>query len=588
MKALIFNSGTGSRMGNLTQSCPKCLLKLMDGETLLARQLRILREAGITYVIITTGKYEQEIAKECLKYPDMKIILVNNPLYETTNYIYSMYLAGIYLDDDILMIHGDLVFDRKAVMDIIHDFRPSVCFADRNIPVSDKDFKGRIKNGCIKEISVNISGDDCYALQPMYRLSKDCIRNWLDEIKIFIKEGITDVYAENALNNILEKNQICSLSYSGCYVSEIDTPEDYERVSREIYITDRGTRFDISCLSNLILSHRCIRPFAVMGKHVKESKVSKLLDIVGFDVGRFYKVKENPDEKSIRAAQRAFEKHNADLLISIGGGSAIDTAKGIKYNLCSNSECCNIPHIAVPTTAGSGSEATHFAVIYKNGEKTSLEDASLLPENIILDSRLLYSLSEQQRKVSLLDALCHGVESILSRNCTDKSRDYALYSIGLITENYKEYISGNTDVYRDILLASDYAGRAINISKTTVGHAMSYVLTSDFGIKHGQAAAICLIHALNYAEKNNCLTTGYDLLYNELGCEIGQSISGRLLEIYNDMQPENNFELSTADAAKLSGKVNAQRLSNCAIVFDNKALEKIYADIIKEASEMNS
>ncbi len=580
MKALIFNSGTGSRMGNLTKSCPKCLLKLSDGETIFSRQLRILAECQITDVIVTTGKYKQELAEECQKHPDINITFVNNSLYETTNYIYSMYLAGKYLDDDILMIHGDLVFDNECIKAILSDVRPSLCFINRSISKPIKDFKGRVRNGCLKEVSINIFDDDCYALQPLYKLSKECVRSWLSEIEAFVDKGITDVYAENALNNILTKNQICSLSYEKYYINEIDTPQDYERVSREIYISDKGGYFNISCLSDIIKKHKSIRPFAVMGKHLKGSETESILNTIGFKVGKYFGVMENPTEKSVADAHKAFEKYDGDLLISIGGGSAIDTAKGIKHNLLGNPKYRNIPHIAISTTAGSGSEVTHFAVIYKNGVKISVADKLLLPENIILDSRLLYSLSEQQRKVSLLDALCHSVESMLSRNSTDESKNYAVYSIQAILENYKPFISGDKSVYKEILNASDFAGRAINISKTTVGHAMSYTLTSDYGVKHGQAAAICLIYALKYAEQFYDLNTGYSVLYNALGCKKEQSISERLLDIYNSMKPEHNFDLSQADADTLVKKVNVERLGNSAFSFDEKALREIYSEII--------
>lgn len=234
MKALIFNSGTGSRMGKLTENCAKCLLKLADGESIYARQLRILRECGIIEAIVTTGAYERRMISESRRCTDMKITFVNNPLYASTNYIYSMYLAGGSLDDDILMLHGDLVFDKLIVEKMLSDPRSSLCLINRDIALPRKDFKGRIRNGCLKEVGVNIFDADCYALQPMYKLSKECVCRWLDEVCKFVENGITDVYVENALNVIADELRICELSYHGHYVAEIDTASDYERANSVI------------------------------------------------------------------------------------------------------------------------------------------------------------------------------------------------------------------------------------------------------------------------------------------------------------------------------------------------------------------
>jgi len=579
MKALIFNSGIGSRMGELTKNCPKCLLKLKDNETILSRQLRILAECGITDVIITTGKYEDEIAEECKKHKAINTIFVNNPLYESTNYIYSMYLAKKYLNDDILMIHGDLVFNNECIKAILSNQRSSVCLINKSISQPLKDFKGRLINDLLNEVSVNIYDDNCYALQPVYKLSKECIYNWLAEVSIFIEKGITDVYAENALNNILSINKIYALSYEKYYINEIDTFQDYERVSREIEISDKGGYFNILCLADILEKYKSTRPFAIIGKHLKNSKIEYFFDTLG--VGKYFGAIENPTEESIIQAQRAFVEYGGDLLISIGGGSVIDTAKGIRFFLLNNEKYSSIPHISIPTTAGSGSESTHFAVIYKNGVKESLADKMLLPDNIILDSRLLYSMNEQQRKVSLLDALCHSIESILSINSTAESIDYAVCSLKLILGKYQEFINCEKEAYKEIMIAADYAGKAINISKTTIGHAMSYTLTSEYGIKHGQAVAICLINALKYIEQIYDLKNEFIILYNVLGIENGQSLSDRLSYIYNNMKLECNYDLSYAQADVLAKKVNAERLMNFIVPINEEQIKEIYSDIIR-------
>ncbi len=580
MKALIFNSGMGSRMGNLTESCPKCLLKLHKNESIFARQLRILYECGITEAIVTTGKYEWELAEESRKQPGIEVTFVNNPLYAATNYIYSMYLAGEYLDDDILMLHGDLVFDKELVMAVLSDPRPSVCLINRHIKKPQKDFKGRIENGMLKEVSVEIFDEDCYSLQPFYKLSKKCIQSWLYEVGEFVKKGIRDVYAENALNPIADSLSIGEMSYGGHYIREIDTPEDYRCVRREISMADDGVYFSMDALETLVKKYGVKRPFAIMGRHVAGSFADDLLDRLPMTVGKYFKVVENPDEESVREAKKAFEEFKGDCLISIGGGSAMDTAKAVKYHLADKTAYNGLIHIAVPTTAGSGSEATCFSVICHGGRKCSIEDPMLLPEHAILDSRLLYSLDRRQRNVSLLDAFCHTIESLMSRNSTDKSREYALYAMGIIMEKYKDYAKGDLSVYDEIFEASYYAGKAINISKTTAGHAMSYTLTSDYHIKHGQAVGMCLIYILKHAESKGQYGRELKNLHSAMGCKEGESVADRFLAVYHALKLEHSFDLSDADPNELAKKVNADRLGNSVMTFDEEELQKIYGDII--------
>ena len=120
MKALILNSGMGSRMGALTSGKPKCLTEISGQETILSRQLQQLADAGIEEVIITTGPFENVLANYChsLHCP-LRIIFVRNPIYKDTNYIYSIYCAREYLNDDIILIHGDLVVENVVFDQVI-------------------------------------------------------------------------------------------------------------------------------------------------------------------------------------------------------------------------------------------------------------------------------------------------------------------------------------------------------------------------------------------------------------------------------------------------------------------------------------
>lgn len=234
MKAIIFNSGLGTRMEALTSNKPKCMVKLYNNETILERQIRILSECGIKEFIITTGPYKEQIESITNKYNKLKFIFINNPDYKTTNYIVSMNYAYNYLNDDILLLHGDLVFNKELIIKVLNNKHKSLCLYNEIKPLPDKDFKGRFKNNILKEVSIKIFDNNCYAFQPLYKLSKNNIIKWKNKVKEFVNNGITNVYAEDALNKITNTMRIYGLSYKDDYIEEIDNKDDYIRVSNEI------------------------------------------------------------------------------------------------------------------------------------------------------------------------------------------------------------------------------------------------------------------------------------------------------------------------------------------------------------------
>ena len=150
MKAIIFDSGLGKRMGEFTKTHHKSMAALNDGYTILERQISILSENGIKEFIITTGPFSEQIKNVCNKFKDLSFTFVQNDLYDKTNYIYSMYLATPYLNDDFLLLHGDLVFNKELVKKMLSDERPSLCLINEIKELPQKDFKGRIENGLLK------------------------------------------------------------------------------------------------------------------------------------------------------------------------------------------------------------------------------------------------------------------------------------------------------------------------------------------------------------------------------------------------------------------------------------------------------
>jgi phosphoenolpyruvate phosphomutase len=225
-------------MGKLTNDKPKCMVQLYNGETILERQIRLLSECGIKEFIITTGPFKEQLANVTKKYENLKFIFVENPDYKNTNYIVSMNNANNFLDDDVLLMHGDLVFNKKLIEKILKDPRKSICLYNEEKKLPEKDFKGRFKENILKEVSINIFDGDCYAFQPLYKLSKSDIEVWKNKVAEFVSNGNVKVYAENALNEITDEISIYGLSYKNDYIEEIDNEDDYNRVSNEIKFFD--------------------------------------------------------------------------------------------------------------------------------------------------------------------------------------------------------------------------------------------------------------------------------------------------------------------------------------------------------------
>lgn len=237
MRAFIFNSGRGSRLGALTAERPKALVPLLHGETLLSRQLRLLDAAGVHEVIISTGYRAAQIAHaaEPFSAQGMHIQFVHNPDYETTNAIVSLDLAADCLrGEDVLMLHGDLVFDDAWLEKVLASSAPDLAAVDDTPPLNEKDFKARLENGHIAAIGVDLFGEDCVNLMPFYKLSARAADLWCDAVHAAVARGETQIYAETAATSVLMKMRLAPLSYAGHLLTEVDTPKDLAEVCAQL------------------------------------------------------------------------------------------------------------------------------------------------------------------------------------------------------------------------------------------------------------------------------------------------------------------------------------------------------------------
>ena len=230
MKALLLNSGVGKRMGELTREHPKCMTSIGWDHTILSWQLELLKQAGITEVVITTGPFA-EVLEEYASPRLPSVQYVHNHQYNETNYIYSMYLARDLLWDDLILLHGDLVLEKSVLEELLSVQRSAVA-VEYNIPLPEKDFKARLAGGHVREIGVNVFGEDCVASQPAYKLQKADMEAWLESISDFCRRGETGVYAENALNAIFDRVEMIPVALEGRLCNEIDNMEDLETVSK--------------------------------------------------------------------------------------------------------------------------------------------------------------------------------------------------------------------------------------------------------------------------------------------------------------------------------------------------------------------
>jgi alcohol dehydrogenase len=232
-----------------------------------------------------------------------------------------------------------------------------------------------------------------------------------------------------------------------------------------------------------------------------------------FPAARMYWHEErinNPDIRQIENIAEAVAGLEIELIVAIGGGSIVDTAKVLAALLCEeNGEILRelreakptkirraIPVCAIPTTAGSGAECTQFATVWDLAEKKkySLESPKILPEYVILDAALTLSLPQEQTLFTGMDALSHAVECLWNKSQNPLAIAYAKEAIDLISENLECVLKEpkNIAARAKMQSAAFLAGQAISITKTAIAHAISYPLTYRYGVPHGLACSFSI------------------------------------------------------------------------------------------------
>lgn len=345
---------------------------------------------------------------------------------------------------------------------------------------------------------------------------------------------------------------------------------------------------------------------ASYGKSGAKSVLNGILN--NYNAVHFFDFYANPKIEDVEKGLKIFRENNCDFVIAVGGGSVIDTAKLVNIFAANPEEPVdyieNRKHIenkgaplaAIPTTSGSGSEVTQFAVVNIGKKKCALTHEFIIPDYAIIDSNFTMSLPKYQSACTGMDALGQAVESYWCVNSTEESKKYAAEAIKLVMDNLTEAVNTSSEESREAMAKAAYlAGRAINISKTTACHAISYPITSYFNVPHGHAVALTLALMLAY----NSQVTEEDLLdkrgieyvkntikeiVNTIGAETVEDASEKITNLMNEISLGTRLSevgIKTNDDIKIIIKegFNPDRVKNNPRKLTKEALRKILEDI---------
>lgn len=306
----------------------------------------------------------------------------------------------------------------------------------------------------------------------------------------------------------------------------------------------------------------------------------------------------NPLYEDVAKGVKCFGENGCDAVLAIGGGSAIDVAKCIKLYSRMERDVLYLDQeykendvllIAVPTTSGTGSESTRYAVIYYEGKKQSVTHESIVPKYAILNYRNLITLPAYQKKCTMMDALCQSIESWWSVNATEESRGYSKQALAMILENMDAYMENTDKGNESMMIAANLAGRAICISQTTAAHAMSYKLTSLYKVPHGRSAFICLpkVWAYMHEHMDDSVTSWdlmeiFDAIAENMGCENVPAAIAMLDAMSRKYFSEDAVQFHEKDIDLLVKSVNPTRLGNNPVPLSEDALHELYAAIVAE------
>ena len=341
--------------------------------------------------------------------------------------------------------------------------------------------------------------------------------------------------------------------------------------------------------------------FVLCGKKsfVNSGAENLLKNINNKEIKLFYKKSEIPILEELIEIIKDIKNFKPDLFLAIGGGAVIDYAKianvvDIRPDLAELIVNYTYPFkkkytklAVIPTTAGSGAEVTSNAVIYVDGIKHSFESELLIPDHFFLIPEFLISAPNKIKASSGFDAIAQALESLVSRKSNDKSVEYASKSLRVSVNSFISFINDpNMKNATEMSVASNLAGKAISISKTTAPHAASYPFTSLFNISHGHAVSLFFekFFKFNYdnldkSETSFDLKKRFDLIFNLFDVQDINGFNSKISLIKKSANLEDDLTKFNIDIIKSSEDVlkgiNLLRLGNNPVKIDGKDILKI-------------
>jgi len=313
----------------------------------------------------------------------------------------------------------------------------------------------------------------------------------------------------------------------------------------------------------------------------------------------FYKNSELPILEELIDIINVIKDFKPDLILAVGGGAVIDYAKianvvDVRDDLADLIANYSYPFkkkytklAVIPTTAGSGAEVTSNAVIYVDGIKHSFESELLLPDNFFLIPEFLMSAPNKIKASAGFDAIAQALESLVSKKSSDQSVEYASKSLRISINSYISFLNDpNLKNATEMSIASNLAGKAISISKTTAPHAVSYPFTSLFNIGHGHAVGLFFesffkfnFNNLDRSETSFDLKKRFDLIFDLFGVKSINDFNSKIRLIKQQAKLEDNLEILNINIKQSSEKIikgiNLLRLGNNPVKIDGKEIYNI-------------
>lgn len=284
----------------------------------------------------------------------------------------------------------------------------------------------------------------------------------------------------------------------------------------------------------------------------------------GIDVVVFDNVQENPTTRHVELGVAVARRHEPELLVGLGGGSAMDCAKGINFVYSNGGTMRDywgvgkalkemLPMIAVPTTAGTGSETQSFALISddKTHVKMACGDKKASCRIAILDPTLTVTQPERITALTGIDAIAHAVETYVTNKKNPVSLAFSREAWRLLAQNFVRVLQepANLDARGGMQLGACFAGLAIENSMLGAAHALANPLTASYGVAHGQAVGMMLPHVVRYnsVEFNACYGELLEVTAGLPGCPDPQAGGEGLAEFLNWLLTQANLATSLSD-----------------------------------------